>query len=279
MALFVISCDENETTFVPLDLPQDAFVVFENDSFNVTESSTDDVIVTIYLATINQTSNVTVDFAITSEDAILGTHYEIVDNKTQFSIASGKYSDELRIRAIDNGETDGNKELIITLTGNSAGANIGYNGPDSNNSSMSITILDDDCPLVLVGEYNELSEDVNTTRTYVGGSSWMIEATDNPNEYLISGFFKDLFTEWGEVFQEGFGYEGKVLMIDNGDGTVTIPCQYMGQTLPGPWDYSMSGTGTYSSCDKTLTISSAFDDGVAVCPVGWYTSDIVLELK
>lgn len=278
LALLATSCDEDETTYIPLDYPNDAFVAFEESIISVPEGSPTDIIVEVFLATINQNDNVTVDFEISSSNAILGTHYEIVDNKSQFSIESGKYSDDIRIRLIDNTDTDGNKELTITLTSNSSGANIGYLGPDALGSSFVLKIIDDDCPVELVGEYNEISE---TQPFNVPGLTTIdkIEAGANANEYWIYGVYSELYSVyWGEVFQSGFGNEGLVQMIDNGDGTVSIPCQYLGQTLPGPYDYWISGTGNYSSCDKTLNLSFGlqFDD---TCTDNYGATTLLLELK
>lgn len=283
MSLGVIACDEDETVYTPLNFPDEAFVAFEGGTVTVPEGSTDDIVVKVFLATVNQGANVTVDFTISSSNAVLGTHYEIVDNKSQFSIAAGEYSDDIIIKLIDNTDTDGNKELTITLTGNSAGANIGYLGPDAFGSSLDLMILDDDCPLELAGEYTELSETHNSgnaTDVAVGLSTISgIVAGANPNEYLITGVYSNLYTRWGESFQSGFGSEGITLMIDNGDGTVTIPCQYLGQTLPGPWDYTVDGSGVYSSCDKTLSLTIALSDQVDSCPRGWYVDNLLLELK
>ncbi|MCD4678954.1 MAG: hypothetical protein K8S00_01075 [Bacteroidales bacterium] len=65
-----------------------------------------------------------------------------------------------------------------------------------------------------------------------------------------------LFEGWGELFQPGIGNEGNVIVnIDLLTGGVTISCQYMGQTLPGPWDYWFAGAGTWEGFNKSMTFS------------------------
>ena len=88
-------------------------------------------------------------------------------------------------------------------------------------------------------------------------------AAGTDGELIITGIYDGLFTlAWGEVFQPGFGNEGLVKISLNSDGTVNMPGQYMGQTLPGPYDYWINGSGTYNICEKTITLTFAlqFDD-------------------
>lgn len=75
-------------------------------------------------------------------------------------------------------------------------------------------------------------------------------AGTEPGELIVSGIYYGLFDYWGEEFQTGFGNEGLVKIYLNSDGTVTLPNQYAGQTLPGPYDYYYNGSGTYNVCEK-----------------------------
>ncbi len=124
------------------------------------------------------------------------------------------------------------------------------------------------------GSYSEVSEDnpnglTNITNVTLGMGE---------NELIVEGVYGDLFALfWGETFQPGFGNEGLVTIVLNEDGSVTIPEQYMGQTLPGPYDYWINGNGSFNLCEKTITLSFAlqFDDTFSD---DYQASTVVIEL-
>jgi hypothetical protein len=107
---------------------------------------------------------------------------------------------------------------------------------------------------IFVGDYTELSDsNINDFLT-----ENISVAAGNDGELIITGIYDGLFTlAWEETFQDGFGNEGLVKITLNSDGTITMPDQYMGQTLPGPYDYWINGSGTYNICEKTITLSFA----------------------
>lgn len=116
---------------------------------------------------------------------------------------------------------------------------------------------------VHVGSYTELSDsNVNDFLT----EALIMTLGDEENELIVEGIYEGLFTlAWGEVFQPGFGNEGLVSMFMSEDNSIVIPEQYMGQTLPGPYDYWMAGDGSYDPCANAITLSFAlyFDDTYA----------------
>lgn len=245
MAFFIVSCDEDETTFTPLDLPADSFVAFDATSRTVNENNTSDIVISISIVTVNQTSDITVDFNVSSDDAVLGIHYEIVDNKSQFSIASGEYSDELIIRLIDNEDNEANKEIVFDITSVSNSASLGYPGPDSFGTSFTLTIIDNDCP-----------KD-ETLRPFNGTYS----GTDNCNGFttttmpitlqlaceegiLIDGIgYAWMEAYWGETVTN---YYDTYIEIDEVAGTVVIPDQKYIETVYQGFvsDYNLVGSGT-----------------------------------
>jgi hypothetical protein len=124
----------------------------------------------------------------------------------------------------------------------------------------------------------EFSEFIGTwtgTETDEGGNTFDItldltEGTE-PNTLVfhaeagIPALMADLFANnWGETFQDDIPPAGDIIATVNLEsGAVTFECQYIGQTLPGPWDYWFSGEGTWEGFNKTMTISYGlqFDDG------------------
>lgn len=108
----------------------------------------------------------------------------------------------------------------------------------------------DDEVLNFIAVAGESDEDTESVKTII------LKAVDG-----IPALYPSIFTAWGEIFQPGFGNEGDIKVLINLDnGGVTIPYQYWGQTLPGPWTYYISGDGLWEGFGKTMTIVTGFDD-------------------
>ncbi len=107
------------------------------------------------------------------------------------------------------------------------------------------------------------------TVTFVAGegNTLVAEATAG-----TPAFLSKVFLGWGETFQAGHGNEGDInLEIDLLTGAVTIPNEYWGQTLPGPYDYRVHGGGSWSGCGSfTMEFDVFMDDS------GWRSSHVVI---
>jgi hypothetical protein len=262
MALFIVSCDEDETTYEPLNYPSDSFVAIETGDAVVLESSTDPVVINVFYAntTDGHTSAVTVDFQI-SGNGVEGTHYTIKDNKTQLSFPPGVFNDNITIIPIDNVVEDGDKLLTLTLTGSSA--SIGYPGPDENGKSVNITFTDDDCSFTFAD---------------LDGISWI--GTDNasgsqgPNATQITTLFdgtnllmKGIAYGWltGSYWDEVVVADAPVIVnMDPISGAFTIAEQYLCDTTwlgnPQP-TYSISANGQYFSCLHKMIVNYTLYQG------------------
>lgn len=61
-----------------------------------------------------------------------------------------------------------------------------------------------------------------------------------------------IFVGWGESFQPGYEPNGAITLdLDLNTGDISF-AHYWGQTLPGPYDYWISGSGLWSGVDKSL---------------------------
>jgi hypothetical protein len=264
MSLGVIACDEDETVFTPLDFPTDAFISIEGSSVSVLESVTTPIEVKVnYSNTVaGSTAPVTVDFTISSANAVEGTHYTI--NKNQISFPVGVFSDIIVITPIDNFDEDGDKVLNFSLGASTV--NVGYPGPDAFGTSIDLTLVDDDCAWAF--------EDLD-------GIEWI--GTDNsggegPNATQIKTFYDgtDLLMEgiaYGWLTNPGYWDEVVVVSnpvivdMDPVSGVFTIDEQYLCSTTwlgnPQP-DYSISATGQYFSCLQSMEVNYTLYQGGGV---------------
>jgi hypothetical protein len=100
-----------------------------------------------------------------------------------------------------------------------------------------------------------------------------------PVDAGLPSLMKWLFEGWGETFQAGFGNEGRVIMqLDLLTGAVTIDCQYWGQTLPGPYDYWIDGSGTWEGFNQSMTFNYGmhWDDA---CDTDYNPSSMTITKK
>lgn len=152
VAIFALtSCTETETQAVLTD----SFIAFSSSSGTILENSSDSIVVEVLLAAPLQSTDVTVDYTL---ELVAGSasDYTISDNSGSLTIPAGESSASIEIRPVDNVFSDGDKELVFTITNVSGDFIIGLPGPDKNNSTTTVTIGDDDCPIDLtayVGEW------------------------------------------------------------------------------------------------------------------------------
>lgn len=106
-----------------------------------------------------------------------------------------------------------------------------------------------------------------TVPIVVDGSNITFPADASGNPTIFNG----KYAGWGETFQAGFGNEGAVTGTMNEDGTIEFAPQYIGQTLPGPYDYWFQASGSYDQCKKTITLQTwdwSYDEFASA----WYGS-------
>lgn len=214
-----------------------------------------------------------------SSTAVQGEHFDF--SATSLTIPAGEVSgsvditlyngypyDEVTGQSI-NGGLPLEEELVLYLKigGDVSGY---YTG-----NIMTIDIYERDFCAVfvddLVGTWSGTDVD-----DYTGSSSvsCIIEKIDEETFVVrandgVPVFCNATFVSWGEIFQDGIGNEGDVYFTVDPEGNIKSEQTYWGQTLPGPWDYYSTATGTYTSCEKELKISFIVDDG-------WLTSETVL---
>lgn len=265
IAFFVISCDENDTVFTPLNYPDDAFIALEDaNDIVVLESTTDPIeIIVNYANTLeNTTAPVTVDFTISSDTAIEGVHYTVVGSSSQLTFAAGELTTKIVIIPIDNFEEDGNKVLDITLTNSSVA--LGLPGPDSFNKSIVVTLTDDDCAFTFADLDGISWIGTDNASGSQGPNATQITTTFDGTDLLMDGIAFGWLTGdyWDEVVVDSAPV---VVVMDPITGVFTIEEQYLADTtwLGNPQKpYSVSATGQYFSCLQKMVVNyTLYQDG------------------
>ena len=260
-----MSCDEDRETIDSLSYPSDAFVSFSASSVSVLESNTSTINIVMNLATSTNAATVasTVGFAITSDNAVEGVHYTILDEKTSFNLAAGSFQDALQIVPIDNGDEDGDKVITITLT--DAPVTLGFPGPDGLGKSIVLTLQDDDCAVSLegLGAASWSGED-SVPGSQAGPNASMIETSFDGTNLLMEGLSYAWITDtsyWDEVVILS---NLVIVNINLATGVIDIPEQPL---CTATWNgdvqplYSISATGIYTSCSETMVLDYTLYQG------------------
>ncbi|WP_289044668.1 hypothetical protein [uncultured Olleya sp.] len=267
ISLLALSCSEKDLDYGSLDFDSDTFVVFAESSLSVNELVTEPIAVeALYAASSSSANTISVPFTISSDNAVEGVDYTIVDNKTSFDFSNGNLSDVVYIMPIDESNPTGNKQLTFEL--NSGAVNLGYPGPAANNKTVVLTIVDNDCPYTLeeLGAASWSGSD-NASGDEGPNASQILTSYENDTTFYFEGISYGWITNvnyWDEVVVTSNLVEAD---FDTATGAITIALQplctttWNGATQP---DYSIQATGSYDSCGETITLDYDLIQGGAI---------------
>ncbi len=253
---FLISCDEDETTYEPLSYPANAFISIPTSEYSILEDSATPIEIKVEYANSSSAHNSTVTsgFTITSDDAVEGVDYTIVDNKSSVRFTNGDFVDYIQIQPLDNGLQDGDKTLTLTL--DNGNVTVGYPDGSGNKSSATITLLDDDCDIVLADLDGIVWKGADTASDNEGPNPTQIVTAYQSNTFEINRIAYGWIT--GTFWQEEVLTNGNVVaVIDTNTGNFTIDEQYLctttfnGSLQP---DYSIRATGKYYPCQQEMVV-------------------------
>jgi hypothetical protein len=196
---------------------------FLTESSSTAESAVDPIeISVVYTKTSAKSGDV--NFEISSDNAVAGEDYLVVNTSNTLSYGTDEYTATIKIQPIDNIIADGSKVLTVRLTNGSE--KLGFDGSDALFSTHTLTITDDDCPLDL-----EAFVATNYTVVEEGYGEYTptlaLDDTD-PNVMVITnlGDWKDSYANWGDTYVKF-----------NEDGTLKI--------IPTPVGYTAGGSPIY----------------------------------
>jgi len=211
-----VSCDDATDLYTP----GDGFVQFSTTSGSVQESA-DPIQATVLLGAIENTSGVTVNFTVTSDDP---SRFTVSPASGTLEIPAGEYSGVITIAPISNLEVDGNVDLTITLDPSSS-VGVGIGGEGVNNNTAAFTVIDDDCPIDIdqfVGTFSvteEITEGGFAGVTLAGAfsESYQLELTRDPSDTAGIKIVVNNSAGFNEYFPEG-----TVITFNSCPGDVTL---------------------------------------------------------
>jgi hypothetical protein len=133
------SCEEDLLVY---DTPA-GFIQLSAETGSITEDTVDPIVTQVLIGSGTNESGITVNFTVTSSDP---SRFTVSPTTGSIDIPAGEFSADIAITAIDNIAADGDVDVVIELSsGNSLP--IGIGGEGNFNTSRTVTIIDNDCPV------------------------------------------------------------------------------------------------------------------------------------
>lgn len=242
------SCKKTDITVPPVQ----AHFISAGASYYITNSSNSEFKIPVSLTTVaNVDRQVTLNVT-SPTNATSGVQYTL--GSTTVTIPAGKSVDSVTVKGLFAGYTNGRKDtLIFTITG-------GDIEPASFNSSFSL-VLQKYCDVVLSeleGEYTQ-SFDAQSPDEYGPYTSSVTAVSTGPTSatLTIRNFAKAAFGPFAASDPAGDpGIKVNIDWTNPANFTTSVPTQtFYKDPSYGTATIKPTGTGTFSSCDGTLTLS------------------------
>ncbi len=249
--LIFTSCEEQEN--VQLDLGE-GFVQFASVSSSIPEEDSTPLNISVLYGgnADSNTNGINVKFTLEGVDA---NRVSITPADGNLTIPAGEVSADITVETIDNIIVDGNLDFTIVLS-TEGDKPVGIAGQNLKNSAYTVTVIDNDCPIVLSDMQGKYSGTDNWYASVGGPLNVSFTSTFDGTDFLTTGLGYAWLSNpdyWGEPVVA----EGQVkLEIDPITGDVTIPYQYTATTVykGTNYDYYVEGSGKYFPCPDKFEI-------------------------
>ena len=230
--LFLTACEEDLLVYEP----DSTFAQLASSTAStMSEGATTGKSIKVVLGAGSNTSGATFDFNVTGDSA----RFTVSPSNGKVEFAAGTYEATITVTPVDNNLSDGNADLTISLTGD----NIGVGGNGVEFTSVGVTIIDDDCPIVIddtalwISQYDDSRADATEVElTKVGDNQWYCPTTWGYNG--VANFT-------GVAAYAGLYPYDVVITLNPTDLTVLV------EGLDG---WAIGGSGSYDPCANTFTI-------------------------
>ncbi|MEP2772867.1 MAG: Calx-beta domain-containing protein [Fulvivirga sp.] len=269
--LFLAACDEEDGR---TEFGGPFYVELNATSNTISESSSDVVRIKVNNVGPTLDADVVVSYSFEGSTAVEGEDFEVLGNGTegQIVIPAGANTGEISLKMIPNLEVDGDKTYNVTLTANNAGLEVGRGQIGLN---YTLTIIDDDCPIDLAGEY---AGDWEVTSFCAAPGSFNDGFCVGSQEGTIATLSADASDPLGftAIMSGGMHDDDMIINFQTCPQTVSISGTYVmaftqngaPATMSATDEPDVYGTGTYNPDSKVITVvgvygntaGSSFDD-------------------
>ena len=224
-------------------------VAFSSTDVEITESSTDTLMIPVVLARTDDGKSVTVNIDVDTESstAVEDEDFTIISGST-LTFSDGSGIEYVEILAIDNSDYTGDKELVLTI------GDVNVELAENSANSVTVSIVDDEHPLkAFLGTYT-----VSVSSGF-GIDDYSFDVTvssdaDDDTKLWVDGWYCGYY---GATCTTAF-----YMTVDTDEGTVSIPTP---QDVGEPYGYTSSiyiwdfSTNDSASGDLTGTIQDNYD--------------------
>lgn len=246
LILLGVSCD----TYEPPLYEGPEFINFEQRAANIREGE-GAAKIKVNIGGARTIGPVTIQYTVKPNDNAVALYS--IENEGSLTIPGGENSAEIEITPVDNAILDGEKIVELTIISlNNVSYDIGFPGPDALNSTIAITIIDDDCPLDLsfiTGTVVETSDDIVDEGE---------DPDENPARFNTVSITEDPDDSQGIIIADFWGLSGSTLKLklDACPQEVNISGYDIIYDDPqeGPLQVTPTGTGTFDPASNILTL-------------------------
>jgi len=246
LVLTVAACDTYEPPYY--DGPE--FVNFEERETTIREGE-GEAHIKVNIGGARTIGPVTIQYTVKPNDNAVALYS--IENEGSLTIPGGENSAVIKITPLDNALQDGEKIVELTIISvNNVNYTIGFPGPDRLNSTITIKIIDDDCPLdrsFITGTVVETSDDI-------------VEGGEDPDEFppmfQTVSITEDPNDSKGIIISDFWGLSGSTLhlRLDACPREVTITGHDIiyNDQQEGPLRVTPVGTGVFDPDSRILTM-------------------------
>lgn len=235
---FVTSCEEDLTVYTP---ESSWAQLSSSTASSMSESATTGKAIKVQLGALSNPDGQSFEFTVTGDSS----RFTVSPSDGKIVFSPNAYEATITITPIDNNSSDGNAVITVNLTGD----NVGTGGDGIDLTSVKLTIVDDDCPIVIdettawISQYDDSRADATEV---------VLEKLADNQWYCP--------TTWGYNGVANFTGVGAYAGLYPFDVVITLNPDDLTVSVEGTSGWAVGGPGSYDPCANTITVPVLDDE-------------------